>query len=370
MTTIGGRFTLEAPLGRGATSHVWSAFDSRLHRPVVLKQLRFPTPIARRRFQREARLLARLNHPGVPAVYDLGDDYIAMELVPGRPLQEVIAELAPLPPSWCAAVGVQLAAVLACLHRVNLVHRDIKPSNIVLMASGAIKLVDFGLSIVLDDSSTSRLTPPDVVVGSSDYRAPECLHRDADARSDIYSLGRVLTDLGLTAPMGLTAADPSSRPASALDVIELLRPLLGPVAALPVFVPDPSLVLPLTDAYAALALPPAPTTPAPVVTSPRSARASAEHLAANDRYDEAIALLDAAIATTEPSDPSVLDLRRDLTRLLIEVGDTTRAAQECETLIPLLRQRLGPEHAAVQQALAWQTSMGATERGPRPRSRS
>lgn len=355
---IGGRFTLGPPLGRGGMGTVHEAFDERLRRRVALKQLRFASPLALRRFQREARLTARLNHPGVPAVYDLGDDYIAMEYVEGRPLQELIAEAAPLPDSWSATIGVQLAAILACAHRVGLVHRDIKPSNVLMTPAGVVKLIDFGVSTLVGDESLSTLTPPGVAVGSSSYRAPEVEYGEAEARSDLYSVGRLLADLGWKHDFGLTARDPDGRPSSAHELISLLRPYLGPPPPLPSFVPDTTLVPAMTDAYVALAaLPTEPSRSAGVrALPPRQARVEAERLAAANELDEAIDLLDAAIAAAG-DDPSVLDLRRDLTRLLIAAGDTRRAAAECDALLPLLIERLGPDHAAVRQAQAWQAQL-------------
>lgn len=339
-------------------STVHEAFDERLRRRVALKQLQFASPLALRRFQREARLAARLNHPGVPAVYDLGGDYIAMEYVDGRPLQELIAELAPLPATWSATIGVQLAAILACAHRVDLVHRDIKPSNVLMTAIGAIKLIDFGVSTLVGDASLSTLTPPGVAVGSSSYRAPEAEYGEAGARSDLYSVGRLLADLGWQHDLGLTARDPDDRPSSANELISLLRPYLGPPPPLPSFVPDTTLVPALTDAYVALASLPTGSSRSAGTRAmpPRQARVEAERLAAANELDEAIDLLDAAIAAAG-DDPSALGLRRDLTRLLIATGDTERATKECDALLPLLVEQLGPDHAAVRQVQAWQTQL-------------
>ena len=364
--TIGGRFTLGPPLGRGGMSTVHEAFDERLRRRVAIKQLQFASPLALRRFQREARLAARLNHPGVPSVYDLGDDYIAMEYVDGRPLQELVAEAAPLPDAWSATIGVQLAAILACAHRVGLIHRDIKPSNVLITPTGAVKLIDFGVSTLVGDESLSTLTPPGIAVGSSCYRAPEVEYGKVDARSDLYSAGRLLTELGWKQDFGLTARNPDDRPSSAYELIPLLRPYLSPLAPLPSFVPDTTLVPALTDAYVALAsIPAEPSRGAGVrALPPRQARMEAERLAAANEFDEAIDVLDAAIAAAG-GDPSILDLRRDLTRLLITAGDTRRAASECNALLPMLIERLGPHHAAVRQAQTWQAQLR-----PRPSPQS
>ena len=260
---VDGRYAVGAPLGRGGMSNVYEAWDEAVGRRVALKRLRFPSPTAKRRYQREARLLARLRHPGIAEIYEVGDDYLAMEFVQGRPLQEVIAERAPLPVAWVAALGTQIAAVLASAHRVNLVHRDIKPSNILLTPSGAVRVVDFGMSTLVGGETLSTLTPPGVSVGSEGYLAPECQDGVAGPHSDIYSLGVVLRDLGASTDFGMTSYSPNDRPASALAVVTLLEPLLGPLSPLPPFVSSPEEVPALTASYvdhasAVVALPPRP----------------------------------------------------------------------------------------------------------------
>jgi serine/threonine protein kinase len=254
---IGGRFTLGPPIGRGGMGTVHVAYDERLHRRVALKQLSFSDDVSRRRFRREARLAARLDHPGVPAVYDLGDEYIAMEYVDGQSVNDLIAEAAPVSDAWAAAIGLQVAAVLVCAHRISLIHRDLKPSNILVTATGAVKVIDFGIATVVGPEAPSRsLTPPGALLGSPTYRAPES---GAGPATDLYALGCVLDELsgpGLsTVVSALTAARPADRPASAAALIALMRPLIGPLEPLPGFVPDPRRVNDITAAYLSLADP-------------------------------------------------------------------------------------------------------------------
>ncbi len=354
---IGGRFTLVAPIGRGSMGTVHEAYDEHLHRRVALNRLSFVDDLARRRFRREARLTARLNHPGVPAIYDLGDDYIAMEYVDGHPLQDVIAEAAPLPDAWVAAIGLQIAAVLVCAHRVSLIHRDLKPSNVLLTSSGAVKVIDFGVATLVGDESLSTLTPPGVVVGTASYQAPECQYGLAGPRSDIYSLGRILADLGCAVDPSLTATDPQDRPASAFALLPMLRPLLALLPPLPTFVPDPARTRDLTEAYLTLAN--ASTDERSGPFPPRQARAEAERLVVAGRYEDAIAILEASIAATH-DDELELDIRRDLTRILVEHGDTVRAVAECDALIPRLtaparsRSRSRPSGPLLARALPGQ----------------
>lgn len=345
---IGGRFTLGAPIGRGSMGTVHEAYDERLHRRVALKQISSPDPLSLRRFQREARLTARLNHPGVPAVYDLGEDYIAMEYVEGHPLSDLIAEAAPLPSGWVAAIGLQIAAVLSAAHQVSLIHRDLKPSNVVLMPTGAVKVVDFGVATLVDES-LSTLTPPGVVPGTNRYQAPERQFGLTGPRSDLYSLGCVLHELGApsTVVSTLAAHDPADRPADATAVVTLLRPALGPLPPLPSFVAEPASVPAITEAYVTLASAraQAPRPPDQAGLDPHRVRAQVERLNAAGQAEQSVALLDAALA----GGPAV-NLQRDLTNALFETGDFGRAAAELRALLPDLVAQVGPDHISVLHA--------------------
>ncbi|HET7145680.1 MAG TPA: serine/threonine-protein kinase, partial [Gaiellaceae bacterium] len=135
--SVAGRYELERPLGHGATATVDLARDVELERPVALKRL--AENLARddelhARFLREGKLAARLSHPNVVRIYDVGDDggrpFIAMEYVDGETLADVVAQRGPLPPREAAQLGVQMCRALAAAHEAGLVHRDVKPQNL------------------------------------------------------------------------------------------------------------------------------------------------------------------------------------------------------------------------------------------------
>src|SRR6202140_5220916 len=131
-----GPYEILLPIGAGGMGQVWKARDARLDRIVAIKVSveRFSD-----RFEREARAVAALNHPHICQLYDVGPDYLVMELVEGKPLQ------APLPLSEALNVSIQIAEALDHAHRRGVVHRDLKPANILMTKSG-IKLLDFGLA--------------------------------------------------------------------------------------------------------------------------------------------------------------------------------------------------------------------------------
>jgi eukaryotic-like serine/threonine-protein kinase len=204
-TRIGNRYTLTYPVGRGGSGEVWAGHDDTLHRPVAVKLLRQPEAddddrrIAVDRFMREAQVVARLDHPGVPAVHDLGVQdgaiYIVMQLVPGLVLADLIAEHSPLSATWTAAIGAQICSVLAAAHHASLVHRDLKPQNVMITPTGVVKVLDFGVAALLDPG-VPRLTITGQILGTPAYIAPEQALGDAvDPRTDLYALGCVLFEL-------------------------------------------------------------------------------------------------------------------------------------------------------------------------------
>ncbi|TDE13421.1 serine/threonine-protein kinase, partial [Actinomadura sp. 6K520] len=178
---IGDRYTRGKPLGVGGMGQIWEGTDDRLNRKVAIKIIRPGLPdrsAARRRFYREARILARLRHPGIPALYDFGahDDelFIVMELVPAAvSLRDLIAERGDdlLPISWAVLIGAQFCAALAAAHNAGLIHRDLTPSNIVLTLDGAVKILDFGVATALDPAEFSAITHPGEAPGSAHYIA-------------------------------------------------------------------------------------------------------------------------------------------------------------------------------------------------------
>lgn len=223
---LSGRYRVGDLLGRGGMSEVYHGYDERLDRPVAIKMLRQSTgdvpddgsPEAlellearrrdRARFLREIRTAARLEHPGTPAVYDTGVDeqpdgpdriWLVMQLLRGSTLDTAMTtEYAnDLPEiAWAAAIGAQIAAVLADLHRVDIVHRDIKPANVMIVDGGLVKVLDFGIAILRGAGALPRLTQVDKTVGTPAYMSPEQhLGRPVTAASDVYSLGCMLHEL-------------------------------------------------------------------------------------------------------------------------------------------------------------------------------
>jgi serine/threonine-protein kinase len=171
-TTV-GRYRLDELLNTGGMGEVWRAYDTTLGRQVAVKLLLAGVnePADRRRFIREARAAAQLNHPNVVAIFDVGDwsgrPYLVMELLDGRTLAEELHERGPLPVEEVRDLAAQAASALHAAHSAGVVHRDIKPSNLFRTREGALKILDFGIARVLDEAST-RLTVP----GRSSARRP------------------------------------------------------------------------------------------------------------------------------------------------------------------------------------------------------
>ena len=207
--TIDARFVLEQRLGRGGMGEVWRARQMPLGRTVALKLLREEYSTLghlRRRFAREARAAARLNHEHIAAVFDFGQDahggmYIAMEHVEGLHLGEASAQ--GLSVRQIVEVAFRLLDALAHAHARGVVHRDLKPENILLQGSllpellGSPKIVDFGIATLRDDRHDVRETLQDQVVGTPLYMSPEQASgdRELSPRTDLYSLGLILYEL-------------------------------------------------------------------------------------------------------------------------------------------------------------------------------
>ena len=196
-----GRYRLLHRLGQGGMGVVFAAEDETLSRRVAVKVIAEPDDSARRRFRREARAAAGVNHPNVCQVYEIGEDggrlFIAMELLEGEPLQERLAR-GPLPLTEAQALARGLLAALAALHESGIVHRDLKPSNVFLTRHG-VKLLDFGLArpLPLDTGrladSRADITRAGLIVGSPRYMAPEqVIGETVDERTDIFAAGAIL----------------------------------------------------------------------------------------------------------------------------------------------------------------------------------
>ena len=182
---------------------VYAARDERLERTVALKTMASldNDETARKRFWREARAAASVNHPNVCQIYEIGEDrgelFIAMELLEGEALAERLRS-GPLSVSQTLPVGLGMMAALSALHARGIVHRDLKPSNVFLTPHG-VKVLDFGLArpeMKPSLSTATELTRVGIVMGTPRYMAPEQVNGEAvDARSDLFAAGAILFEM-------------------------------------------------------------------------------------------------------------------------------------------------------------------------------
>ena len=198
---VAARYELLDLVGHGAMGTVWRARDLRLDREVAVKEVRLPGPmtahdrsVLRERSLREARVAARLTHPGVVTVHDVieadGSPWIIMELVPSRSLARVLAEDGPLWPARAAAMGMTLLEALGSAHAAGVVHRDVKPANILVTSESRVVLTDFGIATLHGDPG---LTQAGMVMGTPGFCAPERIRGEpATPASDLWSLGATL----------------------------------------------------------------------------------------------------------------------------------------------------------------------------------
>src|SRR3954464_15562320 len=195
-----GRYRLEERIGSGGMSTVYRAFDETLERWVAIKVLHHTMeddPIQLERFPREARTVARLNHPNVVTVIDAGEDdghpFIVFEYVDGDTLKALIKRTGTLPVVEAVAYAIEIGRGLMAAHQERLVHRDVKPQNVLMDPDGRAKVTDFGISRSLD---ADGLTATGRVLGTTDYVAPEqALGEDVTEQSDVYSLGICLYEM-------------------------------------------------------------------------------------------------------------------------------------------------------------------------------
>ncbi|MEV7005869.1 serine/threonine-protein kinase [Streptosporangium sp. NPDC051022] len=203
------RYEVGHPIGKGGMGEVYSGHDRQLDRKVAIKFIRcvgnLPPEELERRFLREARIMARLDHPGAPAIYDVGsyDDpqsgerrlFEVMQFVKGSTIADLLAELGPLPIGWVAGIAAQVCAVLGAAHELSILHRDLKPSNLMICPDGSVKVLDFGLAI-FTDPRFSRYTRSGQVVGSAHYMSPEQVRaQPLGPGSDLYALGCVMYEM-------------------------------------------------------------------------------------------------------------------------------------------------------------------------------
>lgn len=198
---IADRYRLIRLIATGGMGQVWEADDNRLGRRVAVKVLKAEfssDPEFLERFRLEARTTAKLNHPGIAGVYDYGEmrdasgdstAYLVMELVNGEPLNAVLARVGRLAPAYALDMLEQTGRALQVAHSAGVVHRDVKPGNILITPTGQVKITDFGIAKAIESSPVTRTG---MVMGTAQYIAPEqALGQDANAASDVYSLGIV-----------------------------------------------------------------------------------------------------------------------------------------------------------------------------------
>jgi serine/threonine-protein kinase len=268
---VDDRFEIRGRLGQGGMATVYRALQRSVGREVAIKLIdqRYASDgMGVRRFLREARLASQLAHPNTVSVLDAGQSsdgrlFIAMELVRGRTLADVIAKEGPFPVDRAARIGVQLCDGLEAAHKLEILHRDLKPSNIMVLddppGRDAVKILDFGLAKSLAEEE-SQVTATGYVIGTPGFMAPELVRgAEASTASDIYSMGVVLTEMvsgkavwgagptqevekrqagGMPARLGLPPSirplierllspDPAQRPASAGELRQALLALIG-----------------------------------------------------------------------------------------------------------------------------------------------
>lgn len=211
-----GPYRIESSIGVGGMGAVYRGRDMRLNRPVAIKicAQRFITG-----FAREARLISTLNHPNVCALYDIGPNYMVLELLEGPTLADQIRQ-GPVPPAGALAMAAQIAAALEAAHELDIIHRDLKPTNIKITVSGVVKVLDFGLAKRISAScgpedARERVTEsyqsiPGLILGTAAYMSPEQARGlELDKRTDIWAFGCVLYEMltGKRAFEGKTTSD-------------------------------------------------------------------------------------------------------------------------------------------------------------------
>ncbi|HVQ28695.1 MAG TPA: serine/threonine-protein kinase, partial [Vicinamibacteria bacterium] len=203
---IAARYVVEKKLGAGAFGTVYLAKDKILERMVAIKTIRLEGLAAQgadlgemlKRFQLEATVSAKLKHPNIVTIHDLGNadglSYLAMEFIDGVGLEKIIAQ-GRLPLERAASLGAQVAEALDFAHKKGVVHRDIKPANIMVEAGDRVKVTDFGIAKVTE--SVDHLTMTGSLLGTPSYMSPEQARgvSDIDGRSDLFSVGCVLYEM-------------------------------------------------------------------------------------------------------------------------------------------------------------------------------
>jgi serine/threonine protein kinase len=199
-----GPYQIAGLIGKGGMGEVYRAHDRRLRRDVAIK---VSAEQFSERFEREARAVAALNHPNICTLYDIGPNYLVMELVEGSTLKDRITE-GPLPLDEALVLARQITAALEAAHEKGVIHRDLKPANVKIKPDGLVKVLDFGLAKIApkatsagfgEDSPTLSMeslaaTEAGVILGTAAYMSPEQARgkTDIDKRADIWAFGVVL----------------------------------------------------------------------------------------------------------------------------------------------------------------------------------
>jgi serine/threonine protein kinase len=409
---IADRYELTAPISHGGMGEVWRGYDTVLDRDIAVKLIRPQVLILDEereelvgRFRREARVTAKIEHPGVPAVYDAAFDdgsdrlFIVMQLIDGVSLSDVLAERGAMSVAWAASVAGQICSVLTHAHSVPVVHRDLKPGNVMIARGGVVKVLDFGIAALLRTDVT-KLTSTGRVVGTKPYMSPEQI-RDLPVtpQTDLYALGcllhemlsgerafdaddeialmyqhleaspRPLRELDPEVPdelerlvLDLLAKQPADRPDSAWAVYDRLVPFLpradvgGPDSEQPAgVIPDPTRPYrrpaaprprPEPRQSVAYRTPAAPATPPIDQAQIELVLSEAEALIDGDRFTQASDLLSdvlpGAASTFGSDNPAALDLRVRYAAALLLGGDYRKAAPEFDALAASFERIKGP----------------------------
>jgi serine/threonine protein kinase len=400
-----GRYRVDGPIATGGMGSVWKGYDQQIDRRVAIKLMHQPAAaplpgspeadefaraaaLDRERFLREIRTTARLELPGIPAVYDFGVEepsgpiYLVMQLLSGPTVAELIAARDysddPWPVSWAAAIAAQVAATLVDVHRVDIVHRDIKPSNLIVNENGLVKVLDFGVAILQGASALPKLTQIGMTVGSPPYMPPEqVLGNPVGPASDVYALGCVLhhmltgrvpfvetanrsyRDHHINTPprsmrelrrdvpdavddlvLAMLAKRPSDRP-SAEELFEGLLPLAQTGPASPSDDRDPRrpFVRPLAPTSrrrdaAPAARPPRPVLAPLTVDEALDIQDRVAQLLQDSQLQQAIDVLDNAVERADHDPELELELKLQLATALYAADEFTRAASTFDAILP------------------------------------